>query len=614
MSDPERSLPAPRRAITRRWWFWTALVVAVVVVCAGVAAWQLGARVDAVRVELEEAQRLAGELKAEAAAFDVGAARETLAEVRIHTRRAVELTRDPLWAWGEVVPVVGKNLAVVRQLGGILDGVVDEVAAPLMGVAESIDPTSLAPKDGTIDVQPFVDAAPAVERARAGLAAAVEATVHIDADGTVSQVVSARARLVDALESVSPVTDTLGTLVPLLAPSLGVDAPRTYIVMFQNNAELRALGGTALSFAVITVDRGTIGFQETVPAAFQNFSASEPVIAVPDGTAELYRGTVGTFIANATARPSFTTAATTVQAMWIRDQGYPVDGIVSVDPVALGYVLRATGPIPIASGDVLTNDTVVPLLLNSVYQRFDSGNLVRDNRAQDAVYSAAVDATFNRLTAGPVDAPALVDALAQGWNERRILYWSAHADEQQRIDAAGSHGELPVSDATTDRVGIYFEDNVGAKLNFYLRQAVQLARASCRSDGLANYRVTASLSSALDPAAVATLSPSITGQYEREKVAAGTQRLAVYLYAPPGAVIAGATVDGVPQNLVAHHDTEYPVGLLSVSVAPATTVTVVYDLVAASAGSRDLEALITPAVTPTTVTAVPLDCATVADR
>ncbi|MCU1543718.1 MAG: hypothetical protein JWM50_1583, partial [Microbacteriaceae bacterium] len=36
-----------------------------------------------------------------------------------------------------------------------------------------------------------------------------------------------------------------------------------------------------------------------------------------------------------------------------------------------------------------------------------------------------------------------------------------------------------------------------------------------------------------------------------------------------------------------------------------------YDVVAASAGSKTLEAQITPTVNPTTLTTVPLDCATV---
>ena len=36
--------------------------------------------------------------------------------------------------------------------------------------------------------------------------------------------------------------------------------------MFLNSAEVRALGGTALSFAEISVDHGKIEFKRTVPA------------------------------------------------------------------------------------------------------------------------------------------------------------------------------------------------------------------------------------------------------------------------------------------------------------------------------------------------------------
>jgi len=277
-----------------------------------------------------------------------------------------------------------------------------------------------------------------------------------------------------------------------------------------------------------------------------------------------------------------------------------------MDPLVLSYLLRGADPIPVATGDALTSDNAVDVLLNGVYAAFDS-----DNPAQDAVYSAVIDETFARLMGGEIEPGTFVDALAQGWEERRLLYWSAIPEEQAQLAEIGLNGEIPRSDAETERVGLYFMDNVGSKLNYYLRQDVRLSRASCRDDGRQSNRVTVNLTSEVDPADAATLPRSVVGTFRRSGVERGAQRLFVLLYAPPGAEITGATVGGSPAALDDLHDAEFPVGKLIVTVPPGETVTVAYDFVSAVSGEKELEVQVTPMVTPATISTEPLDCATV---
>jgi len=602
----------PRKRLVRRWWFWAIIVVVLVLIAGGLYAWALASRVFEVKSELESAQGLASDLKTQAAALDMDAAVSTLDEVSSHTNRAVEVTEDPIWSFSEGLPMLGKNLVVVRQLAVVTDDLMGEVATPLIEAVKAIDPASLAITDGAIDVAPFAGAVDAITLADTNLKETSATLEAIDTTDTLDQVSSAKTTLTGLLGSVAPLLDTANNIAPLLPASLGAEAPRRYVVMFQNNAESRALGGTALSFAVISIDKGKIIFDEAIPAGFKNFVASVPVLPQPDGVAELFNGELGNFIPNNTLRPSFTTAAQLTQEMWKRDQGYAVDGVISIDPVALSYILRATGPIPLSTGDILTSDSLVPLLLNGLYQRFNTRNPVKDNINQDIVYSEAVDATFSALTTKPLDPTALIGALTQGWTESRILYWSAHEDEQARLIKFGLNGELPVSDATTERVGVYFADNVGSKMNYYLNQSIELSQATCRGDGLESYRVSATLTNTMDPPFVKDLSISILGgQYWKMGLAKGVQRMVVMLYAPPGSQIAGVTVNGVATPMPAHHDGDYPVGRMVVDVNPGASMNVTYDIVAPTPGVRTLEAKTTPMVSPTPIVTAPLDCATV---
>ncbi len=598
-----------RRLVTR-WWLWAIVFVVLVVGVGG--AW-VGVRGLKAKSELESAQALVSQLKTQALKQDIPGATKTFKKLVAHSEKAHELTSDPIWRVAEFVPTLGHNLTVVRELADVTNDVVVHAVGPLIRVASAVTPASLAPKDGAINLKPIQNAIAPLKTANKAIKSAATAVDNIDTAGTISQLSAAKEKLSTLLDSVAPLMQTAQTVLPLVPPAMGSDGPRTYVVMFQNNAEARALGGTALSFASITIDKGKISPPVTVPAGLLNFPMyNSSVIPVPDGVSEVYLDAFGTFIANATVRPSFVSAAAITSAMWKDKFGAVPDGIISVDPVALSYFLRATGPIPLTSGDVLTDKTLVPLLLNEVYQRYNSGNVEKDNVAQNAIYSEAVSATFAHLSGGKFDAKALIGAMVQGWSEQRLLFWSSHKDEQAQFAKLGLNGELPKSDKTTDRVGVYFQDAVGSKMDYYLSQSVHLSQAVCRADGRANYRVSIDLTNTIPGNAAKSVSPSILGNWKHEKLKPGEQRMDVILYAPPGSTITGATVDGAAVNLKKLHDTDYPVGKRQVIFPPGATANVTYDVIAAKPGEKTLAADVTPMVHPTAIDTVPLDCATVA--
>lgn len=582
--------------------------VLVIVVAGG--SW-VGVRGLQAKAELESAQTLVSQLKAQALDQDIAGATTTFETLRAHSAKAQELTSDPIWRAAEVVPGLGRNLTVVRELAAVTNTVVTDAIDPLLQVASMITPASLAPKDGAIDLAPFQQAVAPVTAANTAIQSAIATVDAIDTSGTLSQLPAARKKLGGLLTDVAPMVQTLQTVLPMLPAAMGSEAPRNYVVMFQNNAEARALGGTALSFALVTMDNGKIELTKTVSAGFGNFDHyATSVIPVPDGVEGIYADAFGTFIANATVRPSFVSAAQMTSVMWKQQFGLDVDGVISIDPVALGYILGSSEPIPLSTGDVLTKDSLVPLLLNEVYQRYWSRDVVADNKAQDLVYSEAVAATFSALSGGKFDAKILLAAMMQGWDERRILFWSAHEDEQAEFAQAGLNGELPQSDTTTDRVGVYFQDAIGSKMDYYLTQSVHLSQAACRADGRANYRISVELTNTAPANALRALSPSILGTWKHEGVKPGSQRMIVMLYAPPGSQIVGATAGGAAIQLEALHDTDYPVGKVRVEFAPGATQNLTFDVVAAQPGKKTLEAEITPMIHPTTVDTVPLDCAT----
>ncbi len=588
-------------------------MLAVVLLSAAAAAW-VGVRGLQAKAELEAALPLASTVKAQALAANAGGVTAAVNEMAVHTERAHELTGDPIWRVAEFVPFAGPNLTAMREIARITDELLIGAGKPLATIASTLDPAILRPVDGVIDLQPFVTARPVVTSAAVVFTKAYTDAQSIDTSQTISQVTSAVDQLTTLLASTAPALASGSELLKVLPDALGASGPREYVIMFQNNAEARALGGTALSFSLLSMDGGRMALGDVLPAGYENFSQYfESVVPIPDGVESIFPiGGFGTFIANATVRPSFATAAQITHEMWKRQFGTDIDGVISVDPVALSYVLRVTEPIPISTGDVITTATVVPILLNEIYNRYSTGDVLADNEAQDAVYAEVVASTFSRLSSGQFDPELLMTALTQATSERRVLFWSPKADEQAAFESLNVDGPLPKSDKATDRVGVYFHDNVGSKMNYYLHQSVSLGQAACRDDGKLSYRIGVAMANGIPAAAVETIGPSILGQFVREKLDPGVQRMIVMIYAPPGSQITGATENGVAVQLEQLHDTDHPVAKFTVTIEPGATVSMSVDLVTAGAGEKALEAQYTPMVNATKVEKVPLDCATVA--
>lgn len=577
-----------------------------------VAGVWVGVRGWKAKAELEAAIPMTSTIKMQVLAGDSAAVTASVTSMAKHTSRARDYTGDPVWRALEFVPFVGANFSAVRNLAEVADDVIKGAASPLADTATTLNPETMKPVDGTVNLEPFVAAGAAVTRANEVLQAANERVKNIDTTLTISQVTAAVDKFGGLLADTAPTLASASKILDILPDALGAAAPRNYVIVFQNNAEARALGGTSLSFALLTMDNGRITLGDAVPAGFGNFAYyQQSVLPVPDGVAGLYGSEFGRAMSNVTVRPSFVSAAEVTQEMWKRQFGTEIDGVISVDPVALGYLLRGTPPISLSTGDVLTSDTLVPLLLNGVYMRYWSGNNVADNASQDLVYAEIVQKTFEQLTSGNSDPKVLFSAATQAVNEHRLLLWSPVKKEQAVFESLGVDGALPKSDKTTDRVGVYFQENVGSKMNYYLKQAVSLGQAACRADGKASYRIGVDLTNGLPLDAATSISPSILGTFKREKLDPGVQRMIVMVYAPPGSQIVGATIDGAAVQLEQYHDTDYPVAKLVLTMDPGATSRLSVDVVAAGTAKKVLAAQVTPMVNPTAISDVPLDCASV---
>src|SRR5262249_53207738 len=151
--------------------------------------------------------------------------------------------------------------------------------------------------------------------------------------------------------------------------------------------------------------------------------------------------------------------------MYRRHSGRTVDGVLATDPVALSYLLAATGPVTVPGGPPLRADTVVRTLLSNVY----AGALSRPQ--QDDYFRGVARATFDALTQRPMAMRPMLAQLARAAGERRLLAWSARPEEEHLLAGTVLEGVLPQDRPDTATVGVFLNDGGGGKMSYFLRQA-----------------------------------------------------------------------------------------------------------------------------------------------
>ena len=563
------------------------LLLGAVILVVLLGAW-VGIRVYLASQHLERAAGLADSVQAQILSSDGDAALDSAEHLRDEVRAARDLTSDPVWRAVEFMPGAGDDFTVIRQLAQVLSSVADDAIVPVAGVASTVSVDAFKPVDGAVDLAPLVAAQPAISAADDSIKAQLVVAQGIDASTTVGPVEDAVTRLVDVLGKASEQVDVAARAVDLAPAMMGVDGSRDYLVLFQNNAELRSTGGIPGAVALLHVEGGKLSLvQQASSSDFPR--AAAPVLPLPPEAEGLYGAITGQYIQDVNLTPQFPLSAQLASEMWKRQFGTTVDGVLSMDPVALSYLMTATGPITLPTGDVLTSDNVVPLLLSEAYSRYE------EPAQQDLFFAGTASGVFSAVASGALDPKALVSALARAGDERRIYLWSADPDEQARIAETTLAGQLPTSTPSQPRFGVYLNDGTGAKMDYYLGAEFGVGQAVCRQDGRSTYVVEVTLRNDAPADAATSLPPYVTGD-GNFGIPPGQISTNVAVYAPNEGVFMEAAVDGQPAGVQTATDSGHAVVQLQTTLSPGQSTTIKMSFLGGETTSGDAELETTPIV------------------
>lgn len=471
-------------------------VVLALLVVAGIytawLAWQ-------VQGELRDAEASASDLQESWRSQDARGRDQAADDLASQASAAHGHTSGLWWRALGHLPLVGDDVDGVAAVSRSLDVIAEDAVVPL---GDSVDGLDGVVADGRVDLDAVAELEAPVGQAHAALAEAAGDLAGLDSSGYVDALRTRFDRYADLVHGLRSGLSSAEKAVAVLPTMAGGDGPKDYLLLFQNNAEIRDLGGMPGAWALVHTDDGAI--EMTRQGTASDFpTADEPVLPLTDEERAVYGPEVGIYFQNPGWTMDFPRAAELWQAHW--DRRFPddsIDGVMAIDPVALSYLLDGTGPVTV--GDVtLTRENAVSELLNKPY-------VESDTTAQDAFFAEASRAIFEAATGSLGSPTAFMEGLNQAAGEGRLLVSSF--DEPVAADLAGTkvEGALSGDDGSTPHVDIGLSDLTGSKMSYYLRYGAQVDAMKCR-DGIQDLTGTVTLNQVIAPSEAADLPISVTG-------------------------------------------------------------------------------------------------------
>ncbi len=352
---------------------------------------------------------------------------------------------------------------------------------------------------------------------------------------------------------------------------LGADGPRTYLVLVENPAESRASGGIVGDYAELSANAGHLHLVDVGGVGQLNTNGIPPsrrsLPPIPD-----FVDRYGAYLPqdhweNVPMSPNFPTVGAVASYLFPQSGGTKVDGVISVDPVAMAGLLQVVGPVTATgASEPLTASNAVAYLANQEFIDFTN------NARRIAFLQSLLKQVWQALTTRPLPSvPTLVRDLAPAVDGGHILMYSPSPPAESFFRQVHLAGAMPPVHG--DFVGVVTQNAAGNKIDWYLRRSITYAATL----DLASDTITSTLKVALTNTAPSSgLPPYIIGNFFVAHPILGENLSWVNIYTPWA--LQSATLDGRPLAMTSQYELGRQVYSATVAIPSGRTDTLVLHL------------------------------------
>ncbi len=306
-------------------------------------------------------------------------------------------------------------------------------------------------------------------------AASVEQKLRtIDPNQVLSQLYEPVTALQAAVSLVAPGL-RMGSYLPDL---LGVGQTRTYLVLAQNNQELRATGGFLTAIGRVTVADGRIlslAFMDSYDPTISRTDLPLPRAPQP---VQQYMGIEIMLLRDANWSPDFPTTAQIARTIYSQQTGRTIDGVISIDLHAVERIVSALEPLVLPGiEEPLTSATVLERIKEFWASPLESEASLAGGekewwRQRKDFIPLLAQSAVTRIQQGNFNKLRMISALQNTLDTRALQIWLANPQVAQELAQLGWDGGLqpPASGDFLAVVDTNFGYN---KVDAILERAVQ---------------------------------------------------------------------------------------------------------------------------------------------
>lgn len=243
-------------------------------------------------------------------------------------------------------------------------------------------------------------------------------------------------QLVAALPGVRQGLQTFLDESGVLLDVLGARQERQYLIVFENNYEIRPTGGFIGSLGLIKVDQGIIKNID-VHSVYDPDGQLLEFIAPPEPLTYVNNRW---FLRDANWFVDFPVSAKKIADFLEKEKGPTVDGIIAMTPEVVRQLLTITGPIPMPAYEVtVDSENFIPITQQQVTYEYDR-QLNRPKQFMADVTPLLLQRLFHNPAGNSGQGLAV---LSQMVKEKQLLLFFRDPALQSRIEAVGWAGLIP---------------------------------------------------------------------------------------------------------------------------------------------------------------------------
>lgn len=255
----------------------------------------------------------------------------------------------------------------------------------------------------------------------------------------------------------------LKTITLTLENLLGSEKEQRYLLLFQNNNEIRAAGGFIGSYALLDVNKGKIVQMEIPKGGTYDLTA---------GQKKLWRSPQALAIVNFTFNiwdanwwPDFPTSAKKITKLFAENSGSSVDGVIAINATVLHKLLRLTGPIDFPEyGVELSADNVIDVLQAEIEGKRNEAN-------PKTIISDLAPKVLEKIFSSNNKPEDMFVLLAEILQNKDLQIYSTDQNIDKKISDLGWRGELMETDR--DYLWVVNTNIAGGKTDLHVNQLIE---------------------------------------------------------------------------------------------------------------------------------------------